>query len=89
MAIGLLMRSTMATTIFRDQDFELTTDDASAFLHPTSNNGDRNFDKRETSRDCVLCKLGINPCCAPNICIKKTLWFDECMEIKVAQTFFP
>ncbi|CAF4371536.1 unnamed protein product, partial [Adineta steineri] len=37
---------------------------------------------REIGSDCVPCKFGINPCCSPNICIKKRFRPDECMEIK-------
>ncbi len=64
-------------------DFEMTTENASVFLTTTTDaNNPSNIDKREFGKNCVPCKFGLNPCCEPNICVKKTLWPDECMEIK-------
>ncbi len=42
------------------------------------------LDKRESGKNCVPCKFGIGHCCAPNICVKKTLQPDHCMEVKTA-----
>ncbi|CAF0728327.1 unnamed protein product [Rotaria sp. Silwood1] len=33
-------------------------------------------------RLCVLCKWNILPCCEPNICKKRHIRFNECVEIK-------
>ena len=67
-----------------DHRFEISAENASIFLR-TSNHDEHTggIHKREIGgKDCIPCKLGLNPCCKPNICVKKTFWFDECMEIK-------
>ena len=70
-----------------DNDLELTNEKAQMFLRSMLNDDsdDQNdlFDKREFGKNCVQCKFKINPCCAPNICLKKFPW-NECMEIKTA-----
>jgi hypothetical protein len=82
----LIVSLSDAKTLYIDNHFEMTGENASSFLH-TTYDGDHHtsdFSKREMGRNCIPCKFGINPCCEPNICVKKTLWPDECMEIKRA-----
>jgi len=84
----LIISLSNAKTVFVDNNFELTGENASVFLHPSSDvHSSHNFVKREMGRNCVPCKFGLNPCCEPNICVKKTLWPDECMEIKRAKGY--
>ncbi len=64
-----------------DDDFEVSQQTATEFL-TTEENFPSIFNKREAGRNCVPCKFGVNPCCAPNICVKKTLRPDECQEVK-------
>ncbi|CAF3033433.1 unnamed protein product [Rotaria sp. Silwood2] len=66
-----------------DNDLELSNEKAQMFLRSQLNDDDdqASFDTREFGKNCVPCKFKINPCCAPNICIKKFFW-NECMEIK-------
>ena len=66
-------------------DFEVTSETATAFLHTFDTNGSIVMDRRETGSNCVPCKLGVNPCCAPNVCVKKTLRPDECMELRASK----
>jgi hypothetical protein len=77
---------------FDDDDFEMTNDRARMFLRQNNDDGDNSndetdtnqlVDRREFGTNCVPCKFKVNPCCAPNICVKKFLW-NECMEIKNA-----
>ncbi|CAF3548605.1 unnamed protein product [Rotaria socialis] len=74
-----------------DNDMELTDKRARMFLRSMTNNDDdsnddtASLDTREFGKNCVACKFGINPCCAPNICIKKRFRPDECMEIKTGK----
>ena len=70
-----------------DNDMELSDKKARMFLRGLTGEEEddddtASFDTRESGRNCVKCKFGINPCCAPNICIKKSFRPDECMEIK-------
>ena len=62
-----------------DDDIELNEARARSFLG--SDNED-SLDKRVASDDCVMCKFNMVKCCKPNVCVKKTLRPDECMEIK-------
>jgi hypothetical protein len=85
-ALLCMVVSSNANRLFydNDNDMELSNDKARMFLRAISNDDDDDspsFNTRESGKNCVRCKLGINPCCAPNICIKK-FFFDECMEIK-------
>ncbi|CAF1153021.1 unnamed protein product [Rotaria sordida] len=74
-----------------DNDMELTDQKARMFLRSMLN-GDSDsadddddsgsLDTREFGKNCVRCKFGLNPCCAPNVCIRKRFRPDECMEIK-------
>lgn len=83
--IFLVISSSQRKTIsFDHKDFEITPENASVFLDTSSDDGNDglNFDKREWGKDCVACKFNINPCCKPNVCIKKRFRPDECMEIK-------
>ncbi|CAF3487159.1 unnamed protein product [Rotaria socialis] len=74
-----------------DNDMELTDKRARMFLRSMTNNDDdsnddtASLDTRDFGKNCVACKFGINPCCAPNICIKKRFRPDECMEIKTGK----
>ena len=70
-----------------DNDMELTDKRARMFLRSMTGDDDdaASFDTREFGKNCVKCKFGINPCCAPNICIKKSFRPDECMEIKTGK----
>ena len=90
-AIALLciVSSSNANRLFHgnDNDMELSNDKARMFLRALT--GEENddddtasFDTRESGKNCVRCKFGVNPCCAPNICVKKRFRPDECMEIK-------
>jgi hypothetical protein len=88
-AIALLCMISLsnARRINSDNAMELSDDKARMFLRAISgdDSDDDNlasFDTRESGKNCVKCKFGINPCCAPNICIKKSFRPDECMEIK-------
>ncbi|CAF1299607.1 unnamed protein product [Adineta steineri] len=73
-----------------DNDMELSDKKARMFLRTITGEGDdddgdddsKSLGVREIGSDCVPCKFGINPCCSPNICIKKRFRPDECMEIK-------
>jgi hypothetical protein len=69
-----------------DDDLELSDKKARMFLRALTGDEDdddvASFDTREAGKNCVKCKFGINPCCAPNICIKKSFRPDECLEIK-------
>ncbi len=75
-----------------DNDMELSDKKARMFLRAITgesddadDDGDDNsasFDTREFGKNCVPCKFGINPCCAPNICKQKRFRPDECLEIK-------
>ncbi len=79
----LLVSSSYGKNVFTksDDDFEVSQQAARSFLS-TNDNSSNVFDKRETGKNCVPCKFGANPCCAPNICVKKTLKPDECQEVK-------
>ncbi|CAF1208770.1 unnamed protein product [Rotaria sp. Silwood1] len=73
-----------------DNDMELTDKKARMFLRSMLNGDSDNddtgsLDTREFGKNCVRCKFGINPCCAPNICVKKRFRPDECMEIKTGK----
>ncbi len=91
---GLLfiVSSSNAKRLFydNDNDMELTDKKARMFLRAMTGDNDdgddaASFDTREFGQNCVKCKFGINPCCAPNICIKKRFRPDECMEIKTGK----
>ncbi|UJR14357.1 hypothetical protein I4U23_001353 [Adineta vaga] len=75
-----------------DNDMELSDKKARMFLRSITRDSEEDddagsLDTRELSigKDCVRCKFGINPCCKPNICIKKRFRPDECMEIKTGK----
>ena len=83
--VVVLVSFSTARNVDGKEGFEMNMENASFFLHATTEeSAGVMFDKRESGRNCVPCKFGINPCCAPNICRKKTLWPDECMEIKLS-----
>jgi hypothetical protein len=92
-AITLLciISSSNANRLFynNDDDMELSDQKARMFLRAMTGEEDdddvASFDTRESGKNCVKCKFGINPCCAPNICIKKSFRPDECMEIKTGK----
>ena len=86
-ALLLIASSSDAKRLFvnNDNDAKLSEQKARMFLRSMLDDDDDDLpslDKRETGKKCVPCKFGINPCCAPNICIKKNFRPDECMEIK-------
>ena len=61
-----------------DENVELSDRAARSFL----NKYDKHYGNRETkSDDCVPCKFNLVPCCKPNLCIKKSLRPDECLEL--------
>ncbi len=66
-----------------DNGLEISNAKAQMFLRAMTDDDDDLFDKRENpiGKHCVKCKFKINPCCQPNICVKKFFW-NECMEIK-------
>jgi hypothetical protein len=83
----LIIASSNAKNLMVNQNnhFELTADNASMFLYTNADDSSEQvFNKREVGRNCIPCKFGINQCCDPNICVKKSWWPDECMEIKRA-----
>ena len=82
----LLVSSSSGAGVFTksDDDFEVSQQTAANFLSMNDDSTPINHNKREMGKNCVPCKFGVNPCCAPNICVKKTLRPDECMEIKSA-----
>jgi hypothetical protein len=93
LAISVLffvISSSNAKRLFHDNDndMELTDKRARMFLRSMmdeDNDDATSLDTREFGKNCVACKFGINPCCAPNICIKKRFRPDECMEIKTGK----
>ena len=61
-----------------DENVELSDMAARSFL----NRYDKHHGNREAkSDDCVPCKFNMVPCCKPNLCIKKSLRPDECLEL--------
>jgi hypothetical protein len=72
-------------SLLHDNDLELSNDKAQMFLRSILNDDDDDdrFIKRESGKNCIPCKFKLNPCCPPNICVKKFFW-NECMEIKTA-----
>ena len=87
-ALLCMIVSSNANRLFydNDNDMELSNDKARMFLRAIAGDDDSaSFDTREFGKNCVKCKFGINPCCAPNICIKKSFRPDECMEIKTGK----
>jgi hypothetical protein len=80
--VVIISLSNAKTLSAEKNDFEMTTENASVFLTSTDINNPSHFDKREVGTDCVSCKFGIGKCCKPNICVKKTLQPDQCVEIK-------
>jgi hypothetical protein len=77
-ALFFIISSSNAKRLFydNDNDMELTDKKARMFLRSMMNDDDDapSFDTRETGKNCVPCKFGINPCCPPNICIKKSFF---------------
>jgi hypothetical protein len=82
----LLVSSSHGKGVFTksDDDFEVSQQTAASFLSMHDNSSDV-VHKREIGKHCVPCKFGANPCCAPNICVKKTLRPDECQEVKTGK----
>ena len=88
-ALILIISISNAKRLFydNDNDMELTDRKARMFLRSMLTDSDDDddspsFETRETGKNCVPCKFGLNPCCPPNICIKKKFRPDECLEIK-------
>ncbi|CAF1126745.1 unnamed protein product [Rotaria sordida] len=91
-ALLLIVSTSDAKRLFydNDNDMELSDKKARMFLRSMLNDDSDDddagsLDTRESGKKCVPCKFGINPCCAPNICIKKKFRPDECMEIKTGK----
>jgi hypothetical protein len=89
-ALLFIVSSSNAKRLFydNDNDMELTDKKARMFLRSMTGDDDddtASFDTRESGKNCVKCKFGINPCCAPNICVKKSFRPDECVEIKTGK----
>jgi len=90
-ALLFIVSSSNAKRLFydNDNDMELTDKRARMFLRSMTDDDDdddtASFDTRESGKNCVKCKFGINPCCAPNICVKKSFRPDECVEIKTGK----
>ena len=87
LALLVVISTSDAKRLFHDNDndMELSDKKARMFLRSMTSDDDDDspsFDTREAGRNCVPCKFGINPCCAPNVCVKKSWRPDECMEIK-------
>lgn len=83
MAMAVLLVSAshgMTIESTSEPSFEIHQHSANDFL--SMNDTPPTMDKREAGKNCVPCKFGVTPCCAPNVCVKKTLRPDECMEIK-------
>lgn len=66
-------------SIEKEDDLELSAVNARSFLEKYDSN---NFEKQMNDADCVLCKFNMIPCCKPNLCIKKRLRPDECLELR-------
>lgn len=61
-----------------DENVELSDMAARSFLRKHN----KHYGHREAkSDDCVPCKFNMVPCCKPNLCIKKSLRPDECLEL--------
>ena len=61
-----------------DENVELSDMVARSFL----NKYNKHYGNREVKGDdCVPCKFNMVPCCKPNLCIKKSLRPDECLEL--------
>jgi hypothetical protein len=96
-ALLLIISSLDAKGLSYDNDNNMEVSDKKArmFLRSMLDNDDDDdddddnnspsFDTREFGKNCVRCKFGINPCCAPNRCKKKFLRPDECVEVKTGK----
>jgi hypothetical protein len=86
----LIVSSSNAKNLYDDKDMEFSDKQARMFLRAIMGDNDNDddddgltaLDTRQTNQNCVACKLGIVPCCAPNICQKKFLRPDKCIRIK-------
>lgn len=67
-------------------DLALSNHKARMFLGSASDNDASYNDEYafDIQTNCVPCKFNINPCCAPNLCIKKFFW-NECMKIRTSK----
>jgi hypothetical protein len=63
----------------QSQDDEDSNDQGRRFHRRDMINATHYTDRK--GRICVLCKWGIAPCCAPNLCKKHHLRFNECVEV--------
>ena len=61
--------------------------DLQGLSYQESNPDDESFSivKRQASRRCVKCKMGMFNCCEPNICVKKHLRPDKCVRVKTGK----
>jgi len=81
----LIVSSSNAKNLYDDKDMEFSDKQARMFLRAIMGEDDDGLtalDTRQTNQNCVACKLGIIPCCAPNICQKKLLRPNKCIRIK-------
>ncbi|CAF0740141.1 unnamed protein product [Didymodactylos carnosus] len=94
LVLGSVMLVTIqARRVANDDNFEISNSKARSFLDDSDDNDAddlANYLLKRASpstaqKDCVMCKFNMVPCCKPNICIKKTLRPDECMEIKTGK----
>ncbi|CAF1187265.1 unnamed protein product [Rotaria sordida] len=90
-ALLFIVSTSDAKRLFYDNDNDMELSDKKArmflrsMLNDDSDDDAGSLDTRESGKKCVPCKFGINPCCAPNVCIKKRFRPDECMEIKTGK----
>jgi hypothetical protein len=83
----LIVSSSNAKNLYDDKDMEFSDKQARMFLRAIMDEDDDGLTALDTrqNKNCVGCKFGISPCCAPNICHKKFLRPDECIEIKTGK----
>ena len=84
----VIVALTNGKNVVNQDDLEFNDKNARMFLRAMLGDGDSgdddsdSFDTRQQNKNCVPCKFGVSPCCAPNICRKKRFRPDECIEIK-------
>lgn len=91
---GILLFVTFsnAKNLLADDDLEVSDEKAQMYIRTMrgeesdddSADDSADLDTRQSNQRCVACKLGIIPCCKPNIC-KNRLGFDKCIRIKVGK----
>jgi hypothetical protein len=77
-----------AADVDNDDDGELSEQQERMSLRSIGGENDDDDDSTELherslqKRSCVRCRLGLFRCCAPKVCIQKTLRMDQCVRIK-------